>query len=111
MDECACARDEKGNLANSGYGDPHCVWHPPVDLDLQEADEAAEDVLACLCPPELKVGHFSDCPQAGTFRDLREPVTCPNEYGPPAGVHDGIFRFVFGECICAKLGATPCSYR
>jgi hypothetical protein len=30
MDECRCARDDDGNLANHGYGDPNCWLHPPV---------------------------------------------------------------------------------
>lgn len=38
-----------------------------LELDLQEAAEAEEDVLACLCPRNL-VGHYTDCPQAGSPR-------------------------------------------
>lgn len=43
-----------------------------LELDLQEAAEAEEDVVACLCPDDLgygyRVGHYGDCPQAGTQR-------------------------------------------
>jgi hypothetical protein len=42
------------------------------DIDLTEAEEAAADVTACLCPNDLYVGgmfaHYGDCPQAGTLR-------------------------------------------
>lgn len=37
-------------------------------------------------------------------------VVCPSEYGPPAGIRNGIARSFYGECVCAKLGFTPCAY-
>ena len=37
-------------------------------------------------------------------------ITCPNEYGPPIGEVKGVFRSLFGECICDAHGETPCRY-
>jgi hypothetical protein len=37
-------------------------------------------------------------------------INCPNEYGPGIGVVDGIYRKIYGECICAHHGETPCRY-
>lgn len=58
------------------FGAIEHAWHMEQGLllDLEEADEAGKDVEACLCPDDVGagylVGHYGDCPQVGTLREV-----------------------------------------